>query len=72
LRKSKYGKKSNFVTTEIFLNDEGKETKLTWDYRDRFPTEKEKQATRQWVTDENKRNRLNAEAKKINKKVDKL
>jgi len=65
-------KKNDFVAIEIFINSEGKETKLTWDYKDRFPTEEEKQATRQWVRDENKRNRLNAEAKKLNKKVDKL
>lgn len=72
MKHSNYKKKSNFVAIEIFINSEGKETKLTWDYKDRFPTEEEKQATRQWVRDENKRNRLNAEAKKINKKVDKL
>ena len=64
--------RNDYKVVEIFINSEGKETKLTWDYKDRFPTEEEKKATRQWVRDENKKNRLNAEAEKLDKKLDKL
>ena len=64
--------RNDYKVVEIFINNEGKETKLTWDYKDRFPTEEEKKATRKLVRDENKKNRLNAEAEKLDKKLDKL
>ena len=42
-----------FLVTEILINGNGKEIRLEWDYHDRFPTEKEKQATRDYLKHEN-------------------
>tara|TARA_R110002020_G_scaffold219343_4_gene427239 strand:+ start:652 stop:816 length:165 start_codon:yes stop_codon:yes gene_type:complete len=47
-----------FLVTEILVNESGKETKLQWDYHDRYPTAKEKRATRNYLKNENIKLRL--------------
>lgn len=55
-QKRMYG---NFLTTEIFINDSGDETKISWDFYGRYPTELEKQKSMDYIMGENKRLRLN-------------
>jgi len=47
-----------FLVTEILVNESGKETKLQWDYHDRYPTAKEKRATRNYLKNEKIKLRL--------------
>tara|TARA_R110001592_G_scaffold104052_1_gene292831 strand:+ start:594 stop:758 length:165 start_codon:yes stop_codon:yes gene_type:complete len=47
--------KSKFYTVEIFISEDGTEKKIVWDYLDRFPTHEEKQSTRDFLRDENKK-----------------
>ena len=42
-----------FLVTEILINGNGKEIRLEWDYHDRLPTAKEKQATRDYLKNKN-------------------
>ena len=44
-----------FTITEIYINNIGKKIKLTWDYFDRYPTEKEKSETRSMVDSKSKK-----------------
>jgi len=44
-----------FLVTEIFILENGREIKLTWDYFNRFPTEIEKRSTRNFMINENKK-----------------
>jgi len=44
------------IITEILVTKEGSKINLTWDYFDRYPTEEEKQATRDAVLMLHKKN----------------